>query len=831
MNEVTLGATGTRAELAIEPGERIRHFVVLGTLGRGGGGLVLAAYDPSLDRKVALKLVRAASADPGDLLREAQALARLSHPNVVTVYEVGTYDDHVFIAMEYVPGATLDAWVAAAPRSPRAIVAAFVAAGRGLEAAHAAGLVHCDVKPRNIMVGDDGGVRVVDFGLALAATSAERSGSSGTPRYMAPEQAEGGPIDARADQYSFCVALHEAVYGVVPADPPDEPRRRAPAWLGRIIARGLAVEPAARFPTMSALLARLSIDRAGRRRRRTLAAVALAAIAAAAVAPGFATDDDACPDPRREVDAVWTPARAAAVAAALAADGDAAPRARAALDAYAGRLVSLRAAACRATYVERTDSEALLEMRRLCLDQRVRAMAAVVGVLAEGTGPATKAMDAIASLPPLDDCTDTAWLFARVTPPADPVSRAEAAEIRGRIDDAYAQFMMDRHADALATARDAHARAAALADEAVLADAEVALGMMLAYNVEPGALEHYAAAVRLGLRSRNYEAAGAAWGHSIYQLGLAGDRGDEAMRVADAGIALLEGIPGGDRRLAGLLGRRGLLHVKEGRYAAGIADLHRARKIRTGNRGADHPETLYTTYYLGTALLDSGDLARAAEVLRGVSDAFRAHVSRLHRIGLLAAKDLALALRLSGRPDEALAVLDEILPDVDEAMRTDRFADRARVLDQRAQALLALGRHDEAVAQARAALTDAVGKLGESAGLAVEYRAGLANALLAAGDVAGARGESERALALAKTGGGLDAPSATEVVWVAAAIAERRGDGRAALAGYERALALAQRRVFGGSGVCELGVAIARVRAALGEPAVAPDPRCAAPAP
>ena len=256
--------------VTLERGQTIDRFVVLGLVGRGGMGEVYAAYDPELDRKIAIKLLRARG-DAADgrarLLREAQAIAKLSHPNVVVVYDVGTFRDSVFIAMEFVEGRTLTGWLQAGQRSRRDVLQVFLAAGRGLAAAHAAGLVHRDFKPDNVMVTNDGQVRVMDFGLArqtgdaheappaesalpvdaagaaavetfdpgydpdatmnLRKEGAARATTSGkylsikltqtgamlgTPAYMAPEQFAMRPTDARTDQFSFCVALYECLY-------------------------------------------------------------------------------------------------------------------------------------------------------------------------------------------------------------------------------------------------------------------------------------------------------------------------------------------------------------------------------------------------------------------------------------------------------------------------------------------------------------------------------------------------------------------------------------------------------------------------------------------
>lgn len=274
-------------------------------LGAGAFGIVYAAYDPSLQRTVALKLLRK-TAFGGDRdaaaerwVAEARAMARLRDPNVVGVYEVGEDGQHVFIVMEHIVGTTLGAWIRAAPRPWTAVLGAFEAAGHGLAAAHAASLVHRDFKPANVLVeGDDASrVAVTDFGLATTPDSIDdvaRSAATaeGTPAYMAPEQRRGEPATAAADQFAFCVALYEGLYGQRPFDndePGPEPRRPSPtvavpSLLWTILRRGLALEPARRYPSMTDLLAALRPQPSPRRRRMVLGAliVLLAVVLAAA---------------------------------------------------------------------------------------------------------------------------------------------------------------------------------------------------------------------------------------------------------------------------------------------------------------------------------------------------------------------------------------------------------------------------------------------------------------------------------------------------------------------------------------------------------------------
>ena len=295
----------------------IGRFRVLRPLGAGGMSVVYAAYDEKLDRRIALKLLRGGESPDSQarLLREAQAMARLSHPNVVTVHEVGTWNDQVYVAMEFVRGRDLRAWLAEGPQGRADVVEVFAAAGRGLAAAHHAGIIHRDFKPANVLLGDDGRVRVLDFGLArtgddlaapdhslarpihasLTASLTATGALVGTPAYMSPEQHAGRLADARSDQFSFCVALWEGLYGASPfagttiaaladdvvagrlAPVPED--SNVPAWLRRLLLRGLAVDPAQRWPSMDDLLDELDRDPEKLRRARVRVGIISASVA------------------------------------------------------------------------------------------------------------------------------------------------------------------------------------------------------------------------------------------------------------------------------------------------------------------------------------------------------------------------------------------------------------------------------------------------------------------------------------------------------------------------------------------------------------------------
>jgi len=291
--------TDAGEEPVLPPGTRLGAYLLQGVLGMGGMGVVYAADDLRLGRRVALKVLRpllAGAEDQGRerLLREARAMARLSHPNVLPLFELGTAEGGDFLAMEWVDGTTLADWLRERERPWRDVLDVFLSAGAGLAAAHRAGMVHRDFKPSNVLVGRDGRVRVTDFGLARHGTGTAPEADAevgegpakaalltrwgqvaGTPAYMSPEQRAGRALDARSDQYSFCVALHEALHGErpggLPASDASRTSSRVPRPLRAALARGLASAPEDRFPSMEALMAALSQPPPVWRRRGILA--------------------------------------------------------------------------------------------------------------------------------------------------------------------------------------------------------------------------------------------------------------------------------------------------------------------------------------------------------------------------------------------------------------------------------------------------------------------------------------------------------------------------------------------------------------------------------
>ncbi len=467
------------------PVELPERFAIEHILGQGGMGRVYAARDTELDRRVAVKVMRhdvGSEALAARLVRESRLMARLSHPGVVTIYDVGRHAGHVFIAMELIDGVTLLSWLRQRRRPWRAIVDVFVRAGAGLAAAHAAGLVHRDIKPENILVACDGDritrVAVSDFGVARAASdevdgetvrqpgdrdvSMTATGAAvGTPAYMAPEQLASRPVDARADVFSFGVSLWEALWGTrpycgssiaelmmaldagapaIPARPTDAGSTTTPRrWLARAVSHAIEPDPNVRTSTIAALVS--AIDPSQRARRRTLAFVAGGGIVvAAAVLAVAARPVETTPVPELCRDAglatTWSdPARLRLRAAVLASSGEAASataeRAIRVVDGYVERWTTTRATACTLDEPRRRDAATA------CLDADRRALATVLAGLGDMKRADVAVLDDIAAqLPSPTLCgTDAALAVLRDVPP---VMRGSVAALEGRIMEASA---------------------------------------------------------------------------------------------------------------------------------------------------------------------------------------------------------------------------------------------------------------------------------------------------------------------------------------------------------------------------------------------------------
>ncbi len=662
---------------AIARGEAIGRYLTIERIGAGGMGVVYAAYDPELNRRVAIKVLRVASggesitAGRARLLREAQSLARLSHPNVIPVHDVGSHEDGVFMAMELVEGVTLGAWRKQAERGWREVRDLYVLAGRGLAAAHEANLVHRDFKPENVLVGKDGRVRVTDFGLAREAADEEplpspnpsdvtpASGLSspsspitvagqvmGTPPYMAPELFDGKPADPRSDQWSYCAALYEALYGVHPFARPtmDEQRRalrageinaappgtRVPASLRRIVVRGLARDPAERWPAMAALLA--ALGREGQLRRRETVAVLVAALAVVGAVAGVAIDRRApaasvCAGTGALLDGIWDDAARAGVTRAFAATGvpyagEAAAAVRGLLDGYAGGWVAMHDEACRATHVLGAQPAPVLEARMLCLNRRLGELDRLVRLLGHADARLVElSAQAALRLPPVADCAT-----AEVGLP-DPALQAQMAAVRGRIDDAEALHSAGRYAEARAVAAQVALEARALVElgaqagaQQVAGEALVTLGTLEGVLGEPRRAQvTLADAAVAALSGGDERTACDAWTRLTEVTGNDLAAFDEALRWGRMAQAVAVRLEPRGRRAASVARTLATVYKDQGRYDDAERAYRQALALREELHGPDHPAVATAHKDLGVMARLRGDLALAAtELHRGL---------------------------------------------------------------------------------------------------------------------------------------------------------------------------------------------------------------------
>ncbi len=717
-------------------GAEVDRFIVLGLLGRGAMGEVYAAHDPELDRKIAIKLLRASGndVDTGDagrarLIREAQAIAKVSHPNVVVVYDVGTFEGRVFIAMEFIAGNTLGYWLQSQPRSVAEILEVFSGAGRGLAAAHEKELVHRDFKPENVMVGADGQARVMDFGLVRLAIDRDKSdgdGSSvpsrllatiangngeaydpfatyviegpveeannagvppdaaswnltqvgavvGTPAYMSPEQFRGDTADARTDQFSFCVALYEALYGERPFSGanvmeltsnvicgrvrPEPPGRRVPRRIREALMRGMSVNPDERFPTMAELLAELRSDAAlaGTRRFAEGAAAKLAGIWEAPDADR-AGDTEAKADIRRAFLATGKPYAATAFEATTRV-----------LDRFARRWTDIYVDACEATHLRGEQSTEVLDLRMSALGEALRDLRALCRELHNANVDTVEnSVNAATALGTLERCSDVNLLRAIVRPPADSATWVVVDNMRGRLSEIRALARLGRVADGIKaiTALEAEARPVGYAP--MLAEVLLVSGLMHVdvsdFDTGIRALED---AVWTAELCRHDEVAAEAAATLVFATGNAQSRFDAGeiwSRHAETVLARM----GGHELIRGwLFNNRGAMRSTQGRLRDAVEDIHRAIEAKEKALGPNDPDVGISLVNVGIYLDDLGETVRAAAYLERAVQIMQETLGRDHPKVAIPLANYAELLNRLGRYTEALETAGHALAVLD----------------------------------------------------------------------------------------------------------------------------------------------------------------------
>jgi tetratricopeptide (TPR) repeat protein len=855
-------------EAVIVRGTTIDRYHVLDVAGQGAIGLVLAAYDPKLDRKVALKVLRRPGRDLEQrLLREARAMARLSHANVVAVHDVGTFAGGLYVSMAFVEGQTLREWLAAKKRPWREIVAAFVQAGEGLAAAHAAGIVHRDFKPDNVLVRADGTIAVTDFGLARARGGAgiEDAPSElpldltatgallGTPAYMSPEQLAGRRVDARSDVFSFCVSLHAALHGEHPF-PLTSPRAlldsvesgkvrpvtdsSIPRAIRDAVRRGLRARPEDRPQSMRELLDALT------RRPRRAALLALggaglvAAIAAVGVLVPRAARVPVCRGAERKLAGVWDADRREAIRGGLARTGsplagETARGVERVLDRYAAAWVAAHVDACEDTRVRGEQSEALLDRRMVCLDERRQRWAALVRSLERVTAAdVARALPAAYELPGLDACADPRRVDER-GPPVAPTLAPLVTLARASLAQARAQAALGRFEEGVRVAQAALAVARATQDLRLEAEASLVLALAhLERDPKTGEDALFAAEVAAE-RAGALEVTAEAEVRRVKNLGWYQVRTAEALRLeklarahverlrnpvlaaellhatamtyqqsADAiksielhraALAAFEEALGpGDPRVANAANGLAIALAQAGKDDDALAAFGRALDIRARALGPDHPDTLRARMNVGSAELNVGDVAASLAVLHEA-------LALMERV--LPPDHLQIELTLSNLANGYIAL--ERFRDAaplarrSVAMAAARGDETPKVviaLGQLAEALAGSGEAAEADAVSRRAL--AIGeKLGDEHPLLRRAVLDRGSALVLSGRCAEAMPLLRRALALFAGAGEGDHPEAAyplDRIGRCELSAGRRAGARAA---YSRALELRRKNL------------------------------------
>ncbi|MEM6992456.1 MAG: tetratricopeptide repeat protein [Myxococcota bacterium] len=838
----------------IQAGEQIDRYAVLEAVGRGGMGQVVRAYDTRLQREVALKILHRRT-DPESrarIVREAQAMARMSHPNVVGVYDVHDSDDGMlFIAMELVVGETLAAWMRRADRAWPEVVAVFAQAARGLAAAHAEGLVHRDFKPSNVLIGEDGRVRVTDFGIAridgapvssssdevsvLSGADLTREGTViGTPAYMAPEQHHGGDIDARSDQYAFCVALFEATVRKRPFAAQDHrelarlkretsPKwpNTLPAWLGDVVLRGLAVEPDDRWSGMPAILAALKPK--PKRWPKVVAGVGATGVLAAALATE-APEEESCGTQEARSVALWDQGRAERVRNGLAESGGAfgestADRVTVALANWADAWSEEHLAACRG---EGGLADAVQVQRTACLERRRERFVALGDQFEDADDEVREAaIRAVASLPDPSACADAKLLAALTPPPSDPEAARVAAALEAELERVRALLSTGRLQRAREALDGLLTRARALQHPPVTGTALWLSGSATAQlgEIEEGVAQMTEAYAVLSGARAHHDAAKVA-------VSLAGATGN-GLRKIDAGrvwatvaAATFDAFGATEYERASVQDTLGVLELLAGHASVAVSHHQRSVQLQGGDADASSPELAESLTGLAASLQGAGRHDEARETFVRALAMAEHELGPMHPGVALLHNNLGVLDANLGHAELALQSYEKSLTIRGEVLGTTH-PQYASTLSNSAQALFALGRLDEAKARAATALGTLEAALGPDhadVGTLVNLSAVLHDA---AGDEERAEALFVRSTEIIEAQVGPEHPSLVAPLLGLGKYTLRRGDADGALAIGERALAIQRDNEANPVAHSSAQFLVARARWARGEPALA----------
>jgi len=765
---------------SFELGRHLGRYRIDGVIGSGGMGVVLAAYDPQLARAVALKVLRHPGATSVSLLAEGQALARLRHNHVVTVFDVGELEGGVFIAMELVRGGTLRAWCDAAPRTWRAIVGNYLDAARGVAAAHEAGIVHRDFKPDNVLLGDDGVVRVVDFGLAVAA--GENHQFAGTPAYMAPEQRE-GVIGPAIDQYALAVALWEAITGTRPTGSDAAPSRAGPSWLFGVLRRALATRASARFRTMNDLIKALERGLV-RRRNVVVGSAAVLALGATAALAASVTGGPrlSCATSRTAVDRVWNVPARLGLAGRLATS----PRLNAqatservvtSLDRRAVQLADAREDSCSAHAGEVSDRITA------CLDRQIVSLSAMVVQLARADDSAIDhAVAAIESLPDPMDCSATATAGRGAS---TPVTRVLVDPLEARRAAAEALSASGHLPEARIALESLAPEVRAVAYAPLVADFELTRARTIgALDDSPAAAAAYQLAASAAARAGDDHALARAWLGLVDETADGGSPRDALRDLHFAEVAVdRANTPELRERLSRV---RANVELGTGDLAAARRDIE-AAVASVQARGAEH--TLHGAgliLELGRTMYKSDDPERAAEADRRALAIYIDLLGPEHIDVASVLGNFAIDLNERGSTGEARALLERALAIKERTLGPDALATASTLQGLEVVASRA-GQFEDAIRYGERIRDIRERKLGPAHPLLASELSNLASNYLIAGRIDDAEAAARRALAIREKANGPNHDSVAYPLQHLAAVQVKRGQPAAALPLLERA--------------------------------------------
>jgi tetratricopeptide (TPR) repeat protein len=663
-------------------GDQVGRYLLLDPLGRGAMGQVLRAYDPDLDRQVAIKILHERGDHGPDLrerlLREAKAMARIHHPHVVSIYDAGMHEGAVFIAMEIVDGPSLDRWLMT-PRSRAEILDVLTGAARGLAAAHAAGVIHRDFKPANVLVTEDGRAKVGDFGLAgtddatkeATSDAKARARAMGTPAYMSPEHFAGVGIDARSDQFSFAIALHEALHGARPFSATTWPELAIQIHTGDVVStlatrrggidgiirRALAVKPEQRFESMDAVIA--ALERARRPAWHRWAGAGAVMLAVGLLALGRTSAAEPCETGAQRVEAFWGPSAKAALRIGGSDYTEAfASSARAqledALDGYATQWSSAHDESCTAVGPQARHGTPAQQRTAQCLDNRLDSLQGLAELAATEPLDAGRVGELIGTLPALEDCTSGSW----IPYPSDPEDAARAAELHRSLARIRRTRLMDRSALVIDDARTAVEQARELGEPYLLALALSQQARVLEPTQEVDPLLDEALALAL---AGGFDALAA---EIVNNLLLTYPFKDTATTWRELGhlVAMARGLlehGGGDESIQGNLAlneagiRRRARRFDE---AATLDEQAEAHFARAGDLDGVAKARLNQT----VTMIEQGRLDEALPRLRKAVEDLEQAMSASAPEAFVAQFVLVGALSYAGRPREAFTVATEV---------------------------------------------------------------------------------------------------------------------------------------------------------------------------